>query len=547
MEKHVTCLFINVRPQLVATDKLIAMEILECYNVDEVPEGEWYCQRCEALKMKKPVHILCCPMEDGAIRHTMIPGEFMHVVCAMWNKKIDDETEPYGVIRSQLDVDHLMEAENGPSRSTVPKKRKLLRNDIRDDTVDEEYEENEDDDDDGDEHNDIDEDNSTVAEQSRNKLLKQRKDKQQDVTKVPIKRRATAQHAKNTGPIRLFQSDQSDSEDDMGTSARKISQKSRSSVASDNGGTATEEMKSKLTKTEKGKVPKPFSSNPPLALDRHKPIINGTSTTAPPKQKLPNKTHLAVPTNATAATTARPLGMQSSILNTGIGPSNGAGSILGSGNSAANLTRSPTGLVKDYEENDYWSPAQRRNTLPHAPQTPTNDIPNTQTPSIASFDITTHVNSINRRNHQQMPLRKSMDSQNESINPQTLIALKAQFNEIFDQACFAGGKPMNQPTTGDQQTQLKLQSANMEASRLREELRRTQEQLRRATDFKKSVAEVFEALNVRIPSVTSVTLETVDTYVAEIKGMLVREGPIRASESARLADTVDKIMNEYSY
>lgn len=58
---------------------------------------------------------------------------------------------------------------------------------------------------------------------------------------------------------------------------------------------------------------------------------------------------------------------------------------------------------------------------------------------------------------------------------------------------------------------------------------------------------MFEALNVRIPGVTAVTQDTVDAYVTEIKGMLVREGPTRASESARLADTVDKIMNEQSY
>ncbi|KAG0192863.1 nuA3 HAT complex component nto1 [Apophysomyces sp. BC1034] len=568
----------------------------ECYSVDEVPDGEWFCQRCEALKMKKPVHTLCCPMEGGAVRQSMIPGEFIHVVCAMWNKTIDFDTEPYEVTKGQLDLDkcyictqknglcvpcedsscskyfhvtcainsgiitaassapssyslfcakHLMKTDDEPSRSTLPRRRKLLRNDMRENTIDEEYEED-DDEEDGEDNNTDEEDGDASADRVRSSLLKQRKDKQQDMSKLPIKRRATAQHAKNSGPIKLFQSDQSDSDDDMGTSSRKVSQKSRTSITSESSGLTPTEAKHKISKIEKGKTNKPFGSTPSLALDRHKPFSNGATATAPPKQKLPNKTHLGIPTNSVTAISARPLGPQSSLLSTSSGANNGSGSILGGSNSGAGLIRSPTTMMKEFEEpqNDYRAPAQRRNTLPIAPQTPTNDaIPYPQTPTAAPFDIGNHVNNLNRRNQPQTPLRKSMDIQNDSMCSQTLIALKAQFNEIFDQACLAGGKS----TAGDQQAQLKLQTTNLEANRLREELRRAQEQLRRSLEFKKNVAEVFEALNVRIPGVATVTPDTVDAYVTEIKGMLVREGPTRANESARLADTVDKIMNEHSY
>ncbi|KAG2236351.1 hypothetical protein INT48_008333 [Thamnidium elegans] len=74
-----------------------------CYNVQEVPEDDWYCQRCENKRRKKATNIICCPTQTGAVKKTTVAGEYMHVVCALWNKKIKNEIEPYMVTKSLLD------------------------------------------------------------------------------------------------------------------------------------------------------------------------------------------------------------------------------------------------------------------------------------------------------------------------------------------------------------------------------------------------------------------------------------------------------------
>ncbi|CAO3701442.1 unnamed protein product [Rhizopus stolonifer] len=66
-----------------------------CYKVDEVPEDDWFCQRCDNKIKNKPVKIVCCPTETGAAKHTVTFGDFMHVVCATWNKEIMSDLEPY--------------------------------------------------------------------------------------------------------------------------------------------------------------------------------------------------------------------------------------------------------------------------------------------------------------------------------------------------------------------------------------------------------------------------------------------------------------------
>ncbi|KAI8089713.1 uncharacterized protein BX664DRAFT_140084 [Halteromyces radiatus] len=76
-----------------------------CYGVGSVPKGDWFCQRCECKLKKKPTNVICCPMQTGAFKYTIIPGGFMHVVCAMWNKNIDHTSQLYAVNKRQLDVD----------------------------------------------------------------------------------------------------------------------------------------------------------------------------------------------------------------------------------------------------------------------------------------------------------------------------------------------------------------------------------------------------------------------------------------------------------
>ncbi|KAI7905763.1 uncharacterized protein BX663DRAFT_293039 [Cokeromyces recurvatus] len=75
-----------------------------CYNVEEIPDDDWFCDRCDNKRKKKATNIICCPMQTGAVKKTDVAGEFMHVVCAMWNKLIDEGKLPYSVPRSLLNI-----------------------------------------------------------------------------------------------------------------------------------------------------------------------------------------------------------------------------------------------------------------------------------------------------------------------------------------------------------------------------------------------------------------------------------------------------------
>jgi len=86
-----------------------------CYGVAQIPEGEWLCWPCKEYEsaclkkgmpksqIRKPrfqgsdftavdaVKCACCPVKRGAFKKTR-QGEWVHVVCAMWNKvSIEDK------------------------------------------------------------------------------------------------------------------------------------------------------------------------------------------------------------------------------------------------------------------------------------------------------------------------------------------------------------------------------------------------------------------------------------------------------------------------
>ncbi|KAL9539311.1 hypothetical protein MBANPS3_010338 [Mucor bainieri] len=73
-----------------------------CYGLKEVPDGDWFCQRCENKKKKKATNIVCCPVQTGAIKKTKLQDKYMHIVCALWNKDIDNTVEPYPVPENRL-------------------------------------------------------------------------------------------------------------------------------------------------------------------------------------------------------------------------------------------------------------------------------------------------------------------------------------------------------------------------------------------------------------------------------------------------------------
>ena len=81
----------------------------KCYGISEIPEGDWLCWPCKEYEeaclkvgktksqIRKPrwqggdfsavdaIKCACCPVKRGAFKKTR-QGEWVHVVCAMWNK-----------------------------------------------------------------------------------------------------------------------------------------------------------------------------------------------------------------------------------------------------------------------------------------------------------------------------------------------------------------------------------------------------------------------------------------------------------------------------
>ncbi|KAI8606487.1 hypothetical protein EDD21DRAFT_360835 [Dissophora ornata] len=66
----------------------------KCYGVDVVPEGNWYCQRCED---RIPIHntpSCCCPQRYGAFKRTTIPNQYIHVACARFHPSLNEDFDP---------------------------------------------------------------------------------------------------------------------------------------------------------------------------------------------------------------------------------------------------------------------------------------------------------------------------------------------------------------------------------------------------------------------------------------------------------------------
>lgn len=54
-----------------------------CYDIDEIPAGEWYCQPCRELGRADKASCFLCPNKNGAMKRT--PDEkWAHVSCSLW-------------------------------------------------------------------------------------------------------------------------------------------------------------------------------------------------------------------------------------------------------------------------------------------------------------------------------------------------------------------------------------------------------------------------------------------------------------------------------
>lgn len=63
-----------------------------CYDIEEIPSGEWYCQPCRELGRVDKASCILCPNKNGAMKRTP-DDKWAHVSCSLW-------------VVSQIDGDH---------------------------------------------------------------------------------------------------------------------------------------------------------------------------------------------------------------------------------------------------------------------------------------------------------------------------------------------------------------------------------------------------------------------------------------------------------
>ncbi|KAJ1969571.1 hypothetical protein H4R35_006103 [Dimargaris xerosporica] len=65
----------------------------KCYDIKTIPPDDvsWFCQRCEDKVPAAKARIVCCDSDSGALKRTDRPREYVHVVCGLWNPRIDTD------------------------------------------------------------------------------------------------------------------------------------------------------------------------------------------------------------------------------------------------------------------------------------------------------------------------------------------------------------------------------------------------------------------------------------------------------------------------
>ncbi|UJR35760.1 hypothetical protein I4U23_028508 [Adineta vaga] len=72
-----------------------------CYGIVSIPDGNWYCGRCEAGDIRAPCRL--CPTVEGAMKRTS-DGGWAHVVCALYIPEVSfgDDTTMQPIILSKI-------------------------------------------------------------------------------------------------------------------------------------------------------------------------------------------------------------------------------------------------------------------------------------------------------------------------------------------------------------------------------------------------------------------------------------------------------------
>jgi hypothetical protein len=71
-----------------------------CYGVPLIPEGDWFCQRCEARLDESQAPCVLCPKRGGALRRCADGQRWAHVTCALWTPETYLGVDPHAVDRS---------------------------------------------------------------------------------------------------------------------------------------------------------------------------------------------------------------------------------------------------------------------------------------------------------------------------------------------------------------------------------------------------------------------------------------------------------------
>lgn len=81
-----------------------------CYDIEEIPSGEWYCQPCRELGRVDKASCMLCPNKNGAMKRSD-DDKWAHVSCSLW-------------VVSQIEGDHKDQTLNTKSKKTSNNKNK---------------------------------------------------------------------------------------------------------------------------------------------------------------------------------------------------------------------------------------------------------------------------------------------------------------------------------------------------------------------------------------------------------------------------------------